>query len=86
MGWASCPAGAPTRPDEAYERVEALRILEKSLDDLDPKRRVTFVLCAVEGLPPEEAAVALAVPVGTVYRRLSEARAHLRAALSGSAP
>jgi RNA polymerase sigma-70 factor (ECF subfamily) len=71
----------PARPDEAYEQAEALRILERSLDDLDPKRRVTFVLCAIEGLAADEAAAALGVPVGTIYRRLSEARAHLRAAL-----
>lgn len=81
-GLEDLPPRSPTRPDEAYERAEAMRILEHSLDELDPKRRVTFVLCAIEGLSPEDAASALAVPVGTVYRRLSEARAHLRAALA----
>ena len=85
-GLEELPQHRPTRPDEAYERAEALRILERSLDELDPKRRVTFVLCAIEGLPPEEAATALAVPIGTVYRRLSEARAHLRSALGGFGP
>jgi RNA polymerase sigma-70 factor (ECF subfamily) len=85
-GLGDWPHGSPIRPDEALERAEALQILERSLDELDPKRRVTFVLCAVEGLPPEEAATALGVPIGTVYRRLSEARAHLRAALAEGAP
>jgi RNA polymerase sigma-70 factor (ECF subfamily) len=81
-GLEDLPHRTPTRPDEAYERAEAMRILEQSLDELDAKRRVTFVLCAIEGLSPEDAASALAVPVGTVYRRLSEARAHLRSALA----
>ena len=83
-GLTELPQHLPTRPDEAYERAEALRILQAGLDDLDPKRRVTFVLCTIEGLGPEEAAAALGVPIGTVYRRLSEARAHLRNALTGA--
>lgn len=81
-GLEELPQRTPTRPDEAYERAEAMRILEQSLDELDPRRRVTFVLCAIEGLAPDDAAGALGVPVGTIYRRLSEARAHLRAALA----
>lgn len=75
------PAPRVHRPDEMLEQAEAVEILGRALDDLDPKRRVVFILSAVEGLSADETATALDVPVGTVYRRLSEARAHLRAAL-----
>lgn len=75
------PQARVHRPDEMLEQTETLEILGRALDDLDPKRRVVFILGAVEGLSADETAAALDVPVGTVYRCLSEARARFRAAL-----
>ncbi|MBI2893708.1 MAG: RNA polymerase sigma factor [Deltaproteobacteria bacterium] len=77
----SFPQARVHRPDEMLEQAEAVAILARALDQLDPKRRVVFILSTMEGMSADETATALEVPVGTVYRRLSEARAHLRTAL-----
>ena len=48
------------------------------VEQLAEHERDVLALCAWAGLDYEEAAIALAVPVGTVRSRLSRARAHLR--------
>lgn len=52
------------------------------LDELPEHERDVLALCAWSGLDYEGAAVALAVPVGTVRSRLSRARAHLQELLT----
>jgi RNA polymerase sigma-70 factor (ECF subfamily) len=53
---------------------------------LPPAFREVVLLCDLEGLRYEEAATALAVPVGTVRSRLSRARAQLADLLSDESP
>jgi RNA polymerase sigma-70 factor (ECF subfamily) len=48
------------------------------VEQLAEHERDVLALCAWAGLDYEEAAIALAVPVGTVRSRLSRARTHLR--------
>jgi RNA polymerase sigma-70 factor (ECF subfamily) len=48
---------------------------------LSEEHREVLLLVAIEGLPYEEAASVLEVPVGTVRSRLSRARQALRKAL-----
>jgi RNA polymerase sigma-70 factor, ECF subfamily len=59
--------------------------LQQAFDRLSAEHREILLLVAIEGLPYEEAAAILGVPVGTVRSRLSRARTALRAKL-GSHP
>lgn len=65
---------------------EAVARLERGLRDLDHDLRAAFVLCYLESVPGPEAARILAVPVGTLYRRLHQARAKLIACIDGAWP
>ena len=67
--------GAPGRPQDEFERSEALH---KELGRLPSKFRLPIVLCHLEGLTHDEAARRLRVPVGTVRSRLSRGRDRLR--------
>jgi RNA polymerase sigma factor (sigma-70 family) len=79
-----------TQPDFSGELVgrlgdeaqmgEVLRVV----DSLPEHERDVLALCAWSGLDYADAALALAVPVGTVRSRLSRARAHLRELLDGN--
>jgi RNA polymerase sigma-70 factor, ECF subfamily len=66
--------GVAERLDDERQAQEALALLGK----LPKREQDVYVLCAVEQLPYEDAALALDVPVGTVRSRLSRARARLR--------
>jgi RNA polymerase sigma-70 factor, ECF subfamily len=74
------PATAPARLDQRRQ----LARLEAAIGQLRHDLRAVFVLVDVEGMRGVDAAAALAVPEGTVWRRLHEARMALRAALEGS--
>ena len=54
--------------------------LYEELDRLPEKFRAPIVLCHLEGLTNEQAAVQLGLPVRTVQRRLAQGRERLRAA------
>jgi RNA polymerase sigma factor (sigma-70 family) len=62
------------RLDDERRAQRALALLGK----LPKRERDVYVLCAVEELAYEDAALALDVPIGTVRSRLSRARARLR--------
>ena len=72
----SVPAG---RPDESVEQQQLMSRLADALSALPHDLRVTLVMCDLEDIPGREAAVALAIPEGTLYRRIYEARRALRA-------
>lgn len=59
----------------------ALVDLQRAFDQLSAEHREILLLVAIEGLPYEEAAAILEVPVGTVRSRLSRARTALRGEL-----
>ena len=65
----------------AMER-EALRRLYRCLDRLPDKRRVAFVLCAVEGISPQDAALLEGVSSATMRSRLKHARREVARRLS----
>jgi RNA polymerase sigma-70 factor (ECF subfamily) len=60
--------------------------LEAALRSLPDEYRAAVVLCDVVGLPYDDIADALGVPVGTVRSRIHRGRARLRAALSQERP
>jgi len=70
----------------SVERRDLLRKLTALVTALPHDLRVVYVMCDVEELPGAEAARALGVPEGTVWRRLHQARRSLRTALGGQDP
>lgn len=75
-------AAAPEteRPDHVAENVQAARIVNRLLDDLEESQREVFVLAELEELPSPQIAELLGVGVNTVYSRLRLARSAFAAA------
>jgi RNA polymerase sigma-70 factor (ECF subfamily) len=73
------PMETPAGPRDAD-----LGKLRAAIDSLTPKLREAIVLVDLEGESGVDAADALGIPVGTLWRRLSDARAQLREALGGA--
>jgi RNA polymerase sigma-70 factor (ECF subfamily) len=77
----------PTRaddPEEAAERAETRRAIERCLGALPENFRTVVVLADVLALDYREVATAIGSPVGTVRSRLARARARLRDCLEAS--
>ena len=70
--------------DATVERRARIERLNAALGDLTDKLRTVVVLCEIEEVPCTEAAVVLGIPVGTVYRRLHDARRRLQRAMEES--
>lgn len=69
----------PPQPDEIdpesrLAHRELVRALYRALDELPTRRRLTFVLCELEGMTPTEAAAVLGERASTVRSRLRRAR------------
>jgi RNA polymerase sigma factor (sigma-70 family) len=73
--WATIPRGGGAPTDDALD--VGLRIT-RALAALSEKKREAFLLVTLEGMSGEEAAVALGVPVKTIWTRLHHARLELR--------
>lgn len=80
------PIGRGGRPDELAAQSELMQRLAAALDALPHDLRVAFVLCDVEEVPGVEAARALGVRQGTMWRRLHDARKRLRETMGGHPP
>lgn len=68
-------------PDELTLRAESVQFGYKLLERLDDDKRAVFILAELEQLPASEIAVALGIPMYTVYSRLRAARREFEAAL-----
>ncbi len=68
-------------PEREVLANESLRLVQASLDALDMNKRAVFVLHELEDMAAPEIALALDVPVNTVYSRLRLARAEFDAHL-----
>ncbi len=64
-------------PERAAQVAAAARMLQVALDQLDPKKRVTFVYHDLLDMKPEEIALALDTSPNTVRSRLNRARAEV---------
>lgn len=61
----------------------ALAQIEATLAELPHDLRVAYVMCVIEDVPADDAARALGVARGTIWRRVHEARQQLRSAVEG---
>ena len=75
------PRRPPTDPGEAITREQQRRWLARAIETLTPALREAYVLCVIEEVPGKEAARALGVREASLYRRLSDARNAIRAAI-----
>jgi RNA polymerase sigma-70 factor (ECF subfamily) len=78
------PTGEALDARVAHQR--ALARIEAALDDLPHDLRIAYVMCVLQDVTADEAARALGVPRGTVWRRIHDARQLLRAAAEPAAP
>jgi RNA polymerase sigma-70 factor (ECF subfamily) len=62
---------------ELLLRRESVEAVRAGIDELPPVLREVVLLCALEEMSYEEAALVLGVPVGTVRSRLHRAKARL---------
>jgi len=83
----------PTTPEDRLADGRRRRVLEQALERLSLEQRAVFILFEVEGRPCQEIAELMALPVGTVYSRLHNARREIKKAfaragldIQGSAP
>ncbi len=77
------PADADaTPPDQIAESREANEAIEKAIAELPPRFREAFLLCEVEGMSYEDAAVVMGCPVKTVSTRLFRARQRFKSMVS----
>jgi RNA polymerase sigma-70 factor (ECF subfamily) len=74
--------GAVEMPEDAMERTEMRRLIERKIDALPEAYRTVFVLREVEDMTVDETAAALGIPAATVRSRLFRAKARLRASLA----
>jgi RNA polymerase sigma-70 factor (ECF subfamily) len=70
------PSTGPT-PEAALQRDEVLERLHRCLAKLPARRRTAFVLCAIEGLTPQEAAELEGTSAGSMRSRYLHAREEL---------
>ena len=75
------PATKPA--EEAFQDATLSADIQRALDELPVEFRAAVVLCDVAGLPYQEIATSLGVPVGTVRSRIHRGRALLREVLAG---
>jgi RNA polymerase sigma-70 factor (ECF subfamily) len=79
--FADRPEDTEVAPDARVGGQRALARIEAALDRLPHKLRIAYVMCVIEGVAGDDAARALGVPRGTLWRRTWQARRALRAAV-----
>ncbi len=73
----------PDDPESTVASRQTLRKLARCVEKLSEKRRVVFVLCCVEGLPPAEVAELEGVPSLVIRARLLQARTEIARLMRG---
>jgi len=68
-------------PDERLAAEEDRRLVLEALEAIDLDRRAVFVLYEIDGVPMDEIARSLGIPVNTAYSRLRVARTEFAAAV-----
>lgn len=75
------PTSAPRTPEEATSQAQEDDRLHAAIARLSEDKRLVLVMVEWNGMSGVEAAKVLGIPVGTVWRRLHEARAEIRRTL-----
>jgi RNA polymerase sigma-70 factor (ECF subfamily) len=75
------PHGGPS-PADVLAAKEAGARAQRAIESLPWKKRVVFLMVVVEGVSGEQAAVALGIPLATVWTRLHHARRDIRRLLA----
>jgi RNA polymerase sigma-70 factor (ECF subfamily) len=70
-------------PRPVLEARSELDAVGRALADMGAGKRVTIIMAEVEAMSCPEIAAELGIPVGTVWRRLHQARQEIAAALEG---
>jgi len=70
-------------PLPGLEREERVRLVHRGLRALPPDLRLPLILCDLQGLPYDEIATTLHLPLGTVKSRINRARLELAKRLLG---
>jgi RNA polymerase sigma-70 factor (ECF subfamily) len=70
-------------PLRTLEREERISFVHRGLRALKPELREPLILCDLQGMPYEEIATALALPLGTVKSRINRGRLELAKRLLG---
>lgn len=79
------PSIAPRNPEESTSQAEEDARLHAAMARLSEDKRLVLVMVEWNGMSGVEAAKILGIPVGTVWRRLHEARAEIRRMLERGA-
>jgi RNA polymerase sigma-70 factor (ECF subfamily) len=77
--WPDAPA--PNGPEVQAEQREVMVRLQRALERLPHDLRVVFVACVLDEMSGPEVAAMQAIPEGTVWRRLHEARKKIASAM-----
>ncbi len=75
------PGAPPASAPDAITAEQQRRWLAAAVESLTPALREAYVLCVIEEVPGKEAAAALGIREASLWRRLSDARDALRAAI-----
>jgi RNA polymerase sigma-70 factor (ECF subfamily) len=78
---ADLPASSPVTLDTQLADQRALTRIQAALAELPHDLRIAYAMCVLEDVPADEAARALGVRRGTIWRRVHAARQALRAAV-----
>lgn len=73
-------------PLRALERHERVALVHRGLRSLPPDLREPLILCDLQGLPYDEVAQALQIPLGTVKSRINRGRLELAKRLQRRRP
>lgn len=64
-------------PSKGVERDELRTLVRQTVGEMPDKQRQVLIMCDLQGMPYEEIAAALDIPLGTVKSRIFHARADL---------
>ncbi|HSS02345.1 MAG TPA: RNA polymerase sigma factor [Kofleriaceae bacterium] len=81
QSFAGRPEDVEAAPDDRVSGQRALARIEEALDGMAHELRLAYVMCVIEGVAGDDAARALGIARGTLWRRTWQARQILRAAV-----